>query len=302
MKAVFDTRSGSRYDDDIARRYHFPNRYLEDALKAVGDWIVYREPRRGGGREGYVAVARLLRVEADPNDPAHSYAFVDSFLPFEHVVAFRGAGGFREAQLRQLVDPSQVGSSLRGRSIRLLDEHDFRAIVAEGIRDMLSPANAVRLELESAKLDPATAALLVPTLDPADRPFEQILLNRRIRDAAFRLAVCTAYDNRCAVTGLRIVNGGGRAEVQAAHIVPVADGGPDVVPNGIALSATAHWLFDRHLISLTDDYGLLVSHNKVPAEFRALFAGQLERVHLPRDDRLWPHLPYVRHHRERFAA
>jgi putative restriction endonuclease len=33
----------------------------------------------------------------------------------------------------------------------------------------------------------------------------------------------------------------------------VAEGGPDVVQNGIALSATAHWLFDRHLIALTDD-------------------------------------------------
>jgi hypothetical protein len=30
------------------------------------------------------------------------------------------------------------------------------------------------------------------------------------------------------VTGLRIINGGGRAEVQAAHIQPVADDGPDV--------------------------------------------------------------------------
>jgi putative restriction endonuclease len=44
------------------------------------------------------------------------------------------------------------------------------------------------------------------------------------------------------------------------------------VQNGLALSGTVHWLFDRHLISLTDDYRLLVSHNKVPAELRGLFA------------------------------
>ena len=84
--------------------------------------------------------------------------------------------------------------------------------------------------------------------------------------------MCDAYDNICAVTKLRIVNGGGKAEVQAAHIWPVAAGGPDVVQNGIALSGTAHWLFDRHLISLTDDYRLLVSHNKVPKELQGLFA------------------------------
>ncbi len=67
-------------------------------------------------------------------------------------------------------------------------------------------------------------------------------------------AVVSAYDERCAVSRLRIINGGGRAEVEAAHIWPFADGGPDVVRNGLALSATCHWLFDRHLISLSDDY------------------------------------------------
>src|ERR1700726_2622762 len=82
----------------------------------------------------------------------------------------------------------------------------------------------------------------------------------------------------------------------------VSQGGPDVVQNGIALSATVHWLFDRHLISLTDDLGLLVSHNKVPSELRPLFARQLDRIHLPADRRLWPHPAYVRRHREGFAA
>ncbi len=302
MKGIFDTRSDSQYDDDIVRRYHFPNRYLAEAQKTIGDWIVYREPRRGGGREGYVAVAKVVKIDPDPAASDHSYAIVDGFLPFERVVAFRGPAGFRESQLRLLPEAAQVGAALRGRSIRLLASHDFGAIVAEGLSETLSPANAVKLGLEPTNLDPATAALLVPAFDPTDRPFEQLLVNRRIRDAAFRNAVCTAYDNTCAVTGLRIVNGGGRAEVQAAHIVPVAAGGPDVVPNGIALSATAHWLFDRHLISLTDDFGLLVSHNKVPAEFRALFAKQMDRIRLPADPRFHPHMPYVRRHRELFAA
>jgi putative restriction endonuclease len=59
MKAVFDTKAESGYDDDIVERYHFPNQYLPEIEKAIGDWIVYREPRRGGGSLGYFAVARL---------------------------------------------------------------------------------------------------------------------------------------------------------------------------------------------------------------------------------------------------
>ena len=129
-----------------------------------------------------------------------------------------------------------------------------------------------------------------------------MLLNRKFRDANFRRQVCEAYDDRCAVTGLRIINGGGRSEVQAAHIWGVAEGGPDVVQNGLALSGTIHWLFDRHLISLTDDYRLLVSHNKVPPELRGLFDKQLNRIRLPTDERLWPHAKYTGRHREAFSA
>jgi putative restriction endonuclease len=35
--------------------------------------------------------------------------------------------------------------------------------------------------------------------------------------------------------------------------------GPDIITNGIALSGTAHWMFDRGLISLADDLEVLVS-------------------------------------------
>ncbi|WP_408901809.1 HNH endonuclease [Roseomonas gilardii] len=65
------------------------------------------------------------------------------------------------------------------------------------------------------------------------------------------------------MTRLRLIIGGGKAEAQAAHIMPVAAGGLDVVPNGIPLSATVPWLFDRRLISLTDELELLVSHNRL---------------------------------------
>lgn len=101
---------------------------------------------------------------------------------------------------------------------------------------------------------------------------------------------------------MRIINGGGRSEVQAAHIWPVANGGPDVVQNGIALSATIHWLFDRHLISLTDDYRLLVAHNRVPPELRSLFGEQSELIHLPANRSAWPHPSFLARHRERFSG
>lgn len=302
MKGVLDTKPNSGYDDEITHRYHFPPQYRPIAEALVGDWIVYREPQRNRGRRAYIAVARVLRIEADPNRPGHAYALIGDYLPFDRPVPLSSDGEYSEAALRAIGDRRRVGAYLQGKSVRTLGDADFAAIVRKGLGETLAPANAVRLELDQRHTDEETLSLLRAPIDVQERRVEQILLNRKIRDANFRRHVCDAYDNRCAVTGLRIINGGGKAEVQAAHIWPVAEGGPDVVQNGIALCGTAHWLFDRHLISLTDDYRLLISHNKVPSELRGLFEKQLDRIHLPSDAGLWPHPAYVARHRDSFSS
>jgi putative restriction endonuclease len=88
-----------------------------------------------------------------------------------------------------------------------------------------------------------------------------LLSSRVVRDRVFRRNVLRAYDERCAVSALKLINGGGRAEVDAAHIRPVEANGPDITSNGIALSGTAHWMFDRGLIGLSDDLEILVSRH-----------------------------------------
>jgi putative restriction endonuclease len=302
VKGIFDTKANSGYNDEIVRRYHFPPQYRTVAQQLIGDWIIYREPQRNGGRRAYISVARVLRIETDPLRSGYSYAHVGEYLPFDRPVPFGNNGVYAEAALREISNPSRIGAYLQGKSIRIVSDTDFETIVRAGLNETLAPANAVRLELDPYQIDEETLDLLGAPPAEQERRIEQILVNRKIREASFRRHVCEAYDNRCAVTGLRIMNGGGKAEVQAAHIWSVASGGPDVVQNGLALSGTVHWLFDRHLISLTDDYGLLISHNKVPAELRGLFSKHLDRIHLPDDPRLWPHRSYVARHREAFSS
>jgi putative restriction endonuclease len=302
VKLIFDTRPGSRYDDAITHQYHFPDKaYLPTALAGVGDLIVYREPSREGGRGRYFATARLVKIEPDLKTSGHSYARVDQYFPFDSLQALEKEPGVCFESPLNEVPRTRRGSALRGNSVRTVSDLDFAAIVLAGIHKVFDPERARALNLEDAQIDEETARLLrAPPAEKA-REIRQILVNRKIRDAAFRGWVCDAYEDTCAVTRLHMTNGGGKAEVQAAHIWSVADGGPDVVQNGIALAGTVHWLFDRHLISLTDDYGLLVSHNKVPSELRPLFQRQLERIHLPTDKNQHPHLDYVRRHREKFV-
>lgn len=301
VKGVFEISGNSRYDDLITERYHFPSKYHSTAKEVEGDWILYRETRDAGGRKAYIATAFVERIDQDNADPTHYYARVRDYLPFDDIVPYRDREGrFAERLLREMASPKDAGRTLRGQSVRTIDNDDFVAIVNQGLAETLAPDNRIRLELDERHIDDVTANLLAHAL--GERRIEQILVNKKIRAASFRNRVLDAYDSTCAVTGLRIINGGGKAEAQAAHIWSVADGGPDVVPNGVALSATAHWLFDRHLISFDENLCLLVSHNKVPSELLQLFPPSGQKIRLPTDHRDHPHPDFVARHRSRFAG
>ena len=302
MKAVFDVSLDSSYDDEITTRYPFPSNYLAKVKSCLNDWVIFRQPRSSGGTKSYFGVARVTGVEKDADRPGMFSACLDSYLEFDVPVPWRSDGRYQEQELRDIQQVKNVGLAIRGNSVRLLADADFSMIWSLGFSEVLDPKNSQRFGpgLRDVEQHPFLYEISDPAIEM--RRIEQTLVNRTFREASFRRKVCAAYDDRCAVTGLKIINGGGRAEVEAAHIWSVKDNGPDVVQNGIALSGTVHWLFDRHLISLTDDYRLLISHNKIPIELRALFEKQMDRIHLPSNENLRPHPAYVAKHREDFLA
>ena len=100
------------------------------------------------------------------------------------------------------------------------------------------------------------------------------------------------------MTGLRLINGGGRAEVDAAHIRPVEKSGPDIVSNGLALSGTAHWMFDRGLISLADNLEILVSPQVNDRESVRALINKDGFAHTPRRAAERPHPHFLQWHRD----
>ena len=96
-----------------------------------------------------------------------------------------------------------------------------------------------------------------PFLDeqPARR-YALSVVKQRLHQATFRQAVLTAYDWRCALTGLPEP-----MLLDAAHIISDKHEvlGQPVVPNGIPLSKIHHAAFDAHLIGIDPDYRLHVS-------------------------------------------
>ena len=65
------------------------------------------------------------------------------------------------------------------------------------------------------------------------------------RNPRFKFQVLQRHTRRCVVTGLSVVD-----MLDAAHVVPVADGGSDDPRNGLLLSASHHRAYDKHLWSI----------------------------------------------------
>ena len=291
-KAVFTAKPSSHYDDLVETRYHFPATYLRCVESALGDWIVYYEPRRNGGRQAYFATARVERIEGDPSRLDHYYAYVRDYLDFDVPVAWRtGHGRSFESQLRKSDGSTNKGAF--GRSVRPLTEFEFESILAAGFDiSRLGEDAYYRTRLGAA--DGAAA----DEVAESPRRIVSQLVSRPFRDQAFRHSVRRAYRDTCAFTGLSIRNGGGRPEVQAAHIQAVEDHGPDSIRNGIALSGTVHWMFDRGLLAIGDDYEILIKDDGLPDRVAHLLLPD-RRMQLPADRDEYPQLEFVRNHRRK---
>jgi putative restriction endonuclease len=305
-KAVLTHKIESIYDDLPEERYHFPRTYLRAVEAAVGDLIVYYEPGRTGlgergrtGRQAYVATARVTDVRPDTERRDHYFALIDpaSYIVFDRPVPFREGGHYYERQLQRPDLGTSKGAF--GRAVRTISDAEFEAILSAGFARELGLAE-MRSPL-SGTAEPL--AQLAEEALPFERPLVERVLSRPVRDEAFRHAVQDAYGKTCAMTGLMLINGGGRAEVQAAHIRPVHDRGPDSVRNGVALSATVHWMFDRGLVSIgpPPDYRILVANRGLPDNVVRLLNPDL-RLRLPRSPLLRPAPAFLDYHRREVFA
>jgi putative restriction endonuclease len=286
---IFMHRADSIYDDSPAEQYQFPSQYLTRASQFVGDWIIYLEPAKVRGTRGYFAVARLANIVPDPSASGMFLGLIEpgSYLEFANPVPFSGPRGVIE---KGLLNEQQRISGRAQAAVRPLSPEDFNAIISLGLADdaPLLPRVGSTAELEADQ----TAPIL-----EQERSRVAILGSRIIRDRVFRKVVLRAYDERCAVTGLKLINGGGRAEVEAAHIRPVEFKGPDDVRNGIALSGTVHWMFDRGLISLGDDLEVLVSRQANDANGIRALINPTGRARLPTNPQQRPHPHFLGWHR-----
>lgn len=95
-----------------------------------------------------------------------------------------------------------------------------------------------------------------PSETVAERRYALRQVKARLHQKTFREAVMSAYQGRCALSGLPEIR-----LLDAAHIVSDKDEefGQPVVSNGLPLSKLHHAAFDAHLIGISPDYRVAVS-------------------------------------------
>ena len=292
---VFIHRADSVYEDDPARQYQFPAMYYSRAVRFVGDWVVYYEPTKVRRSKGYYAVAKVGSVVPDPTAEGMFLALIEpgSYLEFPSPVPYVASDGHVETGL--LNEAGRVSGRAQA-AVRPLSAHDFGRILDLGLVDadsLLPRVGEVQGDGFRTEIDDGLQAPF-----EAERQRVERLTSRVVRDRVFRRLVLRAYDERCSVTGLKLINGGGRAEVEAAHIRPVEANGPDRVQNGVALSGTVHWMFDRGLITFSDAHDIVVSRHVNDRDSIEGMVNRSGKLILPQDERNWPHPVFLAWHRE----
>ena len=125
---------------------------------------------------------------------------------------------------------------------------------------------------------------------------KEYLIKGRLGQGAFRILVTDAYNRNCAISGEKAL-----PVLQAAHIKPFNEQGPNSVNNGLLLRSDLHILFDRGYLTVTPEYKIEVSR-KIKEEFNNgnhyyAFHGK-ELYALPRLIQDRPSIDFIRWHNE----
>jgi putative restriction endonuclease len=124
-----------------------------------------------------------------------------------------------------------------------------------------------------------------------------------IRSGLFKREIPKIYNHTCAISGLRISAVVNVSMIDACHIVPFSEGYDDTLTNGISLCPNLHRAFDRGLISISDDFTILINKNFVENKKSTFnlsqFAGQ--QIFLPYAEELYPDLRNIAAHRKKYG-
>lgn len=136
----------------------------------------------------------------------------------------------------------------------------------------------------------------IPVVEKLQVAEEEIVY---VRNGAFKKWIPKIYQNTCAISRMKLVSTFGYSLIDACHIRPFSDNQDDRVTNGIALCPNLHRAFDRGLISIDQDYKVLVT-DQIQEDISNPYGLQILRgrkILLPTEKHLWPDQENLEWHR-----
>jgi len=82
-----------------------------------------------------------------------------------------------------------------------------------------------------------------------------------LRGYVFKQYVPKIYNHTCCITGYRISSFYKISMIDACHIIPFSVSHDDTIGNGLSLCPNIHRAFDRGLITIDENYKIIISNN-----------------------------------------
>lgn len=275
---------------------------LGDSMKSAFEDYLYEENREGSGKaSSYLKALHWLQhmLQAQP------YSFIDCIdlwaldsverlSELRTFVLEEQRKGDDSPWVREEIPVSYLRdgycSAALTQLIEFLPAHQHTQKVLRRFEDHHGPESEVAAKLDWEPELPDNIVHDPNCKDGQDRIREAKV---RIGQRAFREVILTVYQNRCCLTGLDIP-----AINRASHIIGWAERKSTRMDprNGLCLSATYDAAFDKHLITLDEDYRLILSQDlqeySTRESFHKHFASlsgkqiTLPRSYLPRQEYL----------------
>jgi putative restriction endonuclease len=119
-----------------------------------------------------------------------------------------------------------------------------------------------------------------------------------IRGSIFKREIPRIYNYTCCITGMKIDATVQISLIDACHIVPFSESYNDTISNGIALCPNLHRAFDRGLISIDEEYRVIVSDRFTEGESDyTIRKFDQKQINLPVNEQFWPTIENLNWHR-----
>jgi len=121
-----------------------------------------------------------------------------------------------------------------------------------------------------------------------------------VRGGVFKKEIPRIYDHTCCISGMRIKVSDTIQMIDACHIISFSESHDDTIGNGISLCPNLHRAFDRGLISIDENYKVLVKPFAEADTSYSIRQFEGKQILLPANHRHYPRQEGLANHQERF--